>query len=221
MTVTGADLLKAYAVGIFPMAESADNPDIFWVDPPVRGILPLEDFHVPQRLARSVRSAPYTITFNKDFKGVIASCAASPRKEGKTWINKAIQDLYSELHETGFAHSVEAWHEEGLVGGLYGVSLGTAFFGESMFSAMRDASKIALVHLAARLIAHRFTLLDAQFYNPHLTQFGLQEIPREAYHQRLRLALSGAAFFADAGEVSPAAAGSEVAGFLQSRTHTS
>lgn len=209
------------------MADSAESTELFWVDPPKRGILPLETFHVPRRLARTILKQPYRVSFNQRFAEVIAACAKAPRKEGATWINRAIRDLYTETHCMGFAHSVEVWQQQTLVGGLYGIALGTAFFGESMFSQATDASKIALVYLAARLTQRGFTLLDAQFHNPHLEQFGLLEITRAQYHQRLRLALSGAAaFFADDAAASPAAAEAGdafalVSAFLQSRTHTS
>ncbi len=212
-------LLQAYASGLFPMADNAEDEEVFWVDPQERLILPLDTFHVPARLARSVRKGEYDISVNRAFPDVIKACAAQPRQNDKTWINKTIQNSYINLHKLGFAHSVEAWEGGKLVGGLYGVSLGRAFFGESMFSTARDASKIALVHLVARLTRQNYTLLDSQFYNPHLVQFGAVEIPRAAYHSALGAALSGEAFFGeDAGFT---AERSLAEAFLQSRTQTS
>lgn len=211
-------LLQAYASGLFPMAESATDEQVFWVDPPRRAIFPLETFHVPHRLARSVRKGPYGISVNRCFADVIAACAAVPRGE-KTWINKIIRDSYTELNRLGFAHSVEAWQDEKLVGGLYGVSLGKAFFGESMFSLERDASKIALVHLVARLVRQGYALLDTQFTNPHLVQFGVKEISRVEYHSLLGAALGGEAFFGE--DTGFAGERSLVSAFLQSRTQTS
>jgi leucyl/phenylalanyl-tRNA--protein transferase len=215
-------LLKAYAAGLFPMAENAEDRNVFWVDPPLRAIFPLDTFHVPSRLARSVRKGMYDITVDTCFADVIKACASVPRtaaQGSKTWINKIIRSSYTNLHKLGFAHSVEAWKDGELVGGLYGISMGRAFFGESMFSKQRDASKIALVHLVARLKRQNYALLDAQFTNPHLVQFGLEEIPREDYHSLLDGALSGMAFFGEdlgfAGELSLAGE------FLQSRSQTS
>lgn len=181
-------LLQAYASGIFPMAEGRHDPAIGWYDPKMRGILPLDALHVPARLRRSVRAQVYDVTFNRDFEGVIRACADA---RAETWINDAIIDLYIRTHRLGYAHSVEVRTKENgaLVGGLYGMALGGAFFGESMFSRARDASKIGFVHLAARLRARGFTLWDAQFVNPHLLQFGCIEIPRAEYHRRLRRAL--------------------------------
>src|ERR1043166_1028276 len=146
LPLTSELVLKAYAAGIFPMARTGEDEDIYWVEPQARGILPLDGFHVPKRLARTVRQGAFTITVNQAFAEVVEACAKTPRKEQGTWINPTIKHLYSQLHEIGHAHSVEAWHEGRLAGGLYGVSLGKAFFGESMFSAARDASKVALVH---------------------------------------------------------------------------
>jgi leucyl/phenylalanyl-tRNA--protein transferase len=211
-------LLQAYASGLFPMGESAESEETYWVDPPERAIFPLDKFHVPSRLARSVRKGIYDISVNRCFADVINACSSVPRGQ-KTWINPTIRRSYIELHKHGFAHSVEAWENSKLVGGLYGVSLGKAFFGESMFSLARDASKIALVHLVARLVKQGYTLLDAQFTNPHLVQFGTQEISREEYHSLLSASLGGEAFFG-------AVAGFEAersltSGFLQSRTQIS
>lgn len=195
MEVTPELLLKAYAFGIFPMAESADDPGVFWVEPAMRGIIPLDSFHVPRRLARTVRQGKFDVTINRAFKDVIALCAEAHPSRPKTWINRRIRELYGELHERGNAHSVECWRDGALVGGLYGVSLGGAFFGESMFSRERDASKVALVHLVERLRGRGFKLLDAQFQNDHLTQFGAVEVPRAEYEQLLDQALQVSASF--------------------------
>jgi len=190
-------LLRAYAAGVFPMADSADDPDIFWVDPHIRGVIPLNAFHVPRRLRRTVRSRPFDIRIDTDFAGVIDACAAPVRERGRdnTWINRPIREAYARLHEAGFAHSVECWREGRLVGGLYGVRLGAAFFGESMFSFARDASKVALVHLVARLRAGGFVLLDTQFITNHLRQFGAIEVPRAEYHVMLEAAIGRRADF--------------------------
>jgi leucyl/phenylalanyl-tRNA--protein transferase len=182
-------LLQAYAAGIFPMAETADDPELFWVDPTRRGILPLDGFHVPRRLARLVRQDRFVVRCDTDFKAVMQGCAESNEKRPNTWINPEILRLYGALFARGAAHSVECWLDGDLVGGLYGVSLGAAFFGESMFSRVTDASKIALVHLAARLQLGGFRLLDTQFLTPHLAQFGGVEISRAVYHRLLAEAL--------------------------------
>ncbi|MGE5501771.1 MAG: leucyl/phenylalanyl-tRNA--protein transferase, partial [Ignavibacteriales bacterium] len=174
---------------------------IFLIDPELRGILPLERFHVPRRLARTVRSNIYTVKVDTAFDAVVAACAAPRPERPETWINRPIQQLYGDLYRTGLAHSVEAWRDGELVGGLYGVALGGAFFGESMFSTARDASKVALVHLAARLIVGGFRLLDAQFMTEHLAQFGAREIGRDEYRRRLALALEvDADFYRFAGD---------------------
>lgn len=181
-------LLRAYAYGVFPMAETRDDPDLYWIDPERRGILPLDGFHLPRRLKRTVRSQPFEVRIDTAFRDVMLACAESaPDREG-TWINDRILDLYCELFARGNAHSVECWQSGRLVGGLYGVSLGAAFFGESMFSRETDASKVALVYLVARLIAGGYKLLDTQFVTEHLKQFGTVEIPRDAYRARLHLA---------------------------------
>ena len=182
-------LLDCYRRGVFPMADSRDDPDLFLFDPDMRGVLPLKGFHVPKRLARSVRQMPFDITTDLAFNRVMEACAAPHPNRPSTWINPAILNLYSELHRMGYAHSVEVWKDDLLVGGLYGVALGGAFFGESMFSRETNASKIALVHLVALLIEGGYELLDAQFHNPHLEQFGLEEITRDAFHERLAAAL--------------------------------
>ena len=179
--ITPEMLLRAYACGIFPMAESADDPTLFWVEPEIRGVIPLRGFHVPSRLARTVRTDAFTVTVNAAFKAVIAGCAAPQPGRNDTWINKRIRDLYLGLHRIGHAHSVEVWSGDELAGGLYGVSLGRAFFGESMFHRARDASKVALVHLVARLIAGGFELLDTQYVTEHLRSLGAVEISRRRY----------------------------------------
>lgn len=183
--ITPEVLLRAYACGIFPMSESADDPTIFWVEPEQRGIIPLDGFRVSSRLARTVRSDVFRVTVNTAFKRTIAGCAAPQPGRDDTWINGRIRDLYTSLHAIGHCHSVEAWDGEELVGGLYGVSLGGAFFGESMFHHARDASKVALVHLVARLIAGGFVLLDTQFVTDHLRTFGAVEVPRRRYRALL------------------------------------
>ncbi|HUK10853.1 MAG TPA: leucyl/phenylalanyl-tRNA--protein transferase [Stellaceae bacterium] len=191
-------LLRAYASGLFPMADSAEDPELYWVDPDPRGVLPLERFHLPHRLRRTVRRGPFEIRVDTDFAAVMRACAEPTEIRPQTWINDAILRLYGELHAKGFAHSVETWTEGELVGGLYGVTLGGAFFGESMFSRMRDASKVALVHLVARLMVGGFTLLDTQFVTEHLRQFGAIEIPRRRYRRLLAAALTRTAYFPSA-----------------------
>ncbi len=179
-------VLQAYRAGIFPMAPDRESSEIHWYDPDSRGILPIAGLHVSKKLRRTLKRQPYRITFDRAFGAVMRGCAdARP----DTWINEDIIALYTALHEQGFAHSVEAWQDGQLVGGLYGIALGAAFFGESMFSAATDASKIALVYLAARLWRQGFELLDTQFTNAHLEQFGVYEIPRDEYHRRLKAAL--------------------------------
>jgi len=193
--ITPEVLLRAYACGIFPMAESADDPTLFWVEPEMRGVIPLAGFRIASRLARTVRADAFTVTVDGAFKAVIAGCAAPQPGRADTWINKRIRDLYLGLHELGHAHSVEVWQDDDLVGGLYGVSLGKAFFGESMFHRVRDASKVALVHLVARLIAGGFELLDTQYVTEHLRSFGAIEIPRRRYTALLDKAIRGEADF--------------------------
>lgn len=178
-------LLKAYTLGVFPMAESRDDPEIFWVDPRRRGILPLDGFHISRSLAKRLRRGGFEITVNKDFAGTVAACADRP----ETWINGTIFDLYCALHAQGFAHSLEVRRDGRLVGGVYGVTLGAAFFGESMFSRETDASKIALAYLVDRLRRAEFALFDTQFTTPHLRSLGGHDIPRAAYHQLLAAAL--------------------------------
>lgn len=193
--ITPSVLLRAYACGIFPMSESADDPTIFWVEPEKRGLIPLDGFRVTSRLARTVRSDVFRVTVNTAFMQTIAGCAAPQPGRDDTWINGRIRDLYTSLHEIGHCHSVEAWQGDRLVGGLYGVSLGRAFFGESMFHIERDASKVALVHLVARLIAGGFVLLDTQFVTDHLRTFGAVEVPRRRYRTMLDDAVTGQADF--------------------------
>ena len=182
-------LLKAYACGIFPMAEDADDPALFWIDPPERGIIPLDAFHVPSRLARTVRSTKFTITCDRDFSALIDACAEPGPKRARTWINAPIRQLYRGLFEIGHCHTVEVYDGDALVGGLYGVSLGRAFFGESMFHRARDASKVALVHLIARLRLGGFELLDAQFMTDHLKTFGATQVSQERYGKLLASAI--------------------------------
>ncbi len=188
-------LLRAYAAGIFPMAETRHTDHVFWVDPKRRGVLPLDEFHVPRRLRRTVRGGPFTVTCNSDFAGVVAACAEAASDRADTWINPPIEAAVNELHAMGFAHSVECRIDGELVGGLYGISLGAAFFGESMFSRVRDASKVALVHLVARLRLGGYRLLDAQFITDHLAQFGAVEIPARDYLLLLEDALKYQAAF--------------------------
>jgi leucyl/phenylalanyl-tRNA--protein transferase len=193
--ITPEVLLRAYACGIFPMAESIDDPTLFWVEPELRGIIPLGGFNVSSRLARTIRSDVFTVSVNTAFKAVIAGCAEPAPGRDNTWINTRIRDLYTALHELGHCHSVEVWDGEHLAGGLYGVSLGGAFFGESMFHRTRDASKVALVHLVARLLAGGFTLLDTQFVTEHLRTFGALEVPRRRYRMLLDDAVKETADF--------------------------
>jgi len=200
--ITPEVLLKAYACGIFPMAESADDPALHWIEPEFRGIIPLDRFHVPGRLARTVRSDQFTVVCNRDFDAVIDGCAAPAPGRRNTWINRRIRKLYRGLFALGHCHTVEVYDGDTLVGGLYGVSLGAAFFGESMFHRARDASKVALVHLVARLNAGGFRLLDTQFVTDHLKTFGAYEIPRPHYQRLLADALRENADF----EAIPAAA---------------
>jgi leucyl/phenylalanyl-tRNA--protein transferase len=194
-TITPQILLKAYAAGVFPMAESADDKALYWVEPEFRGILPLNAFHVPHSLRKTVRHGRFDIKVDNAFDQVIAGCAEKTPQRSSTWINSRIRSLYTQLHKMGFCHSVETWAEGRLAGGLYGVKIGSAFFGESMFSRERDASKVALVHLVARLNAGGFQLLDAQFINDHLKQFGAAEVARGRYQQMLDTALSAEADF--------------------------
>lgn len=188
--LTPAILLRAYAAGIFPMANNAASKELRWFDPPIRAIIPLDEhFHIPRRLKRTIRHRPFTIKFDASFRDVMLACAAPRPDHPETWINNEIVRLYTELHHMGHAHSIEAWQDNQLVGGLYGVSLGTAFFGESMFSRVTDASKIALVYLVALMRYCGLTLLDTQFQTDHLARFGTFEITRDHYHHLLTVAL--------------------------------
>ncbi|MBY3207029.1 leucyl/phenylalanyl-tRNA--protein transferase [Rhizobium laguerreae] len=187
--ITPDILLRAYSIGLFPMAESADDPEIFWVEPELRGVLPLDHFHVSKSLAKAVRKKPFDIRFDYAFDQVIAACAEETSGRPSTWINRTIRSLYSTLFDMGHAHTVEAWEGNELVGGLYGVSLGSAFFGESMFSRRTDASKICLVHLVDRLRQRGFTLLDTQFTTEHLKTFGAIDVPKADYAAMLAAAM--------------------------------
>ena len=193
--ITPDVLLKAYACGIFPMAETADDPGLYWIEPQKRGVIPLDGFHLPRRLARTIRGERFEIRIDSDFDAVIAACASPAPGREKTWINGRIRRLYTELYRRGHCHTVEAWQDGRLVGGLYGVRLGRAFFGESMFHRERDASKVALAHLVARLKRGNFALLDAQFITEHLWQFGAVEIDRARYQRILNEAVQGEAQF--------------------------
>ena len=193
--ITPELLLQAYAVGLFPMAESAKDPTLHWIDPEERGIIPLSDFHIPRSLKKSVLKGRYEIRIDTAFARVINACAERTDDRRVTWINATIKSLYIELQTRGHCHSVEAWEDNELVGGLYGVKMGAAFFGESMFSRRTDASKVALVHLVARLNAGGFSLLDAQFMNDHLVQFGTLPVTREQYKSILARAVAEKADF--------------------------
>ena len=189
-------LLKAYASGVFPMADSADDPEVFWVRPESRGVIPLDGFHVPRSLAKVIRQGRFEISFDRDFASVVDACAESREVRRSTWINGPIREAYAKLFEIGHCHTVEARREGQLVGGLYGVSLGRAFFGESMFSRETDASKVCLVHLIERLRERGFVLLDTQFTTEHLKRFGAVDVPRRRYEWMLEEALTGEAVFA-------------------------
>lgn len=208
-------LLRAYASGMFPMANDRSDPTLYWIDPDMRGVLPLESFHSPRRLRRTVRSDCFTVRVDTAFRNVMEACADSSADRDTTWINDEIIDLYDALHRLGSAHSVECWCGDELAGGLYGVSIGAAFFGESMFSRHTDASKVALVHLVARLRHGRYRLLDTQFVTKHLATFGAVEISREEYHRRLADALVHESDFYS---LTPELSGAEI---LQSMTQTS
>ena len=192
-------LLRAYANGVFPMAESADDPEVFWVRPEMRGIIPLDTFHVPKSLVKTIRQGRFEIAFDSDFAGVIAGCAEAREERPTTWINQPIREAYGELFARGYCHTVEAWRGGRLVGGLYGVTLGRVFFGESMFSRERDASKACLVHLVEHLKARGFALLDTQFTTEHLKRFGAVDVPRAKYERMLAQALQGEAEFESGG----------------------
>lgn len=204
-------LLNAYAAGVFPMSDSADDPEIYWVDPAIRGVLPMDELHVPKSLRKRMQRGDFEVTVNRAFAQVLDGCADRP----ETWINDKIRQLYMALHDYGYCHSVEVWMEGALAGGLYGVTLHGAYFGESMFSSRPDASKVALVYLVARLRAGGFTLLDTQFVTDHLRRFGAREISRAAYHRQLENALELNAEFL---RLDPEASPQEV---LQLSTQTS
>ncbi|MSP74722.1 MAG: leucyl/phenylalanyl-tRNA--protein transferase [Rhodospirillaceae bacterium] len=215
LEITPDVLLKAYRIGVFPMGERRDDPKLHWLDPRLRAVLPLDGFHLPHRLARTVRSERFTVSADTSFVEVMRACAEPRPGHPESWINDPIIDLYSELHHRGHAHSVECRVGEELVGGLYGVSVGAVFFGESMFSRERDASKVALVHLVARLIQGGFRLLDCQFMTEHLRSFGAIEVPREAFHVLLADAIDRpAAFQRELGGADPCA-------IVQASTRTS
>ena len=218
LQLTPEILVRAYAAGVFPMAESADDPELFWVDPRRRGILPLDAFHVARRLRRVVRRRIFEIRCDSAFDDVIRACSEASEKRPNTWINDEIVRLYAALFARGAAHSVECWRDDRLAGGLYGVSLGAVFFGESMFSRENDASKVALVHLVARLRLGGFRLLDTQFLTPHLARFGGIEISRTRYHRLLAEALSYRAVFSS---TLPDCTGGDPLAVLQSSTFTS
>jgi leucyl/phenylalanyl-tRNA--protein transferase len=184
------DLIACYRRGVFPMADARDDERIFLVDPERRGVLPLDSFHIPKRLVRTVKADPFQVRIDTAFDAVVEACALARPGRTETWINSSIQAMYGALYRRGQAHSIECWQEGELVGGLYGVTLAGAFFGESMFSTARDASKVALVHLVARLTIGRFKLLDAQFITDHLSQFGAREISRAQYRAKLATALA-------------------------------
>lgn len=213
--ITPQVLLKAYACGIFPMAESADDDALYWIEPERRGILPLDRLHVTKRLQRTIRQERFEIRVDSDFDAVIEGCAASRPGRRSTWINARIRKLYGDLFDMGHCHTVEVWREGRIVGGLYGVHLARAFFGESMFSRERDASKVALVYLAARLIHGRFRLLDTQFLTEHLKRFGAVEVDRNRFQGLLEDALRGSADFSSLPGDAPAAS------VLQLVSHTS
>ena len=215
--ITPELLLHAYSIGVFPMGESQDASEVFFVDPERRGIIPLNSFHVPKNVKKIIRKKKFTITYDSAFQSVLNGCALTGKKNRQdTWINYKIKELYLALLERGFCHSVEVWSETRLVGGLYGVALGAAFFGESMFSEVSNASKVALVYLVARLKSDGFTLLDTQFNTEHLMQFGAIEIDRKEYQMKLQSALSMERHFNSSSE------GFDwIDNFLQSNTHTS
>ena len=215
MEITPELLLQAYRIGVFPMGERRDDPKLYWLDPRLRAVLPLDGFHLPQRLRRTIRAGRFEVSANTAFGDTVRACAEPRPGHPESWINEPIVELYSELHRRGHAHSVECRHDGHLVGGLYGVTVGAAFFGESMFSRERDASKVALVHLVARLIVGGFRLLDCQFMTEHLRSFGAVEISREEFRTLLADAIDRPALFQrELGGVDPCA-------IVQDRTRTS
>ena len=195
MNINEETILKSYSLGIFPMSESFNDPNIYWINPKKRGVIPINDFKISKNLRKEIKKKKFVITINKDFNGVIKNCAKKTKNRPSTWINKEIIKLYSNLHKIGHAHSIEAWYKNRLVGGLYGVSLGSAFFGESMFSIMSNSSKICLIYLLANLKIRKFTLLDTQFINPHLKKLGAIEISRKKYLKMLGISLKKNANF--------------------------
>lgn len=206
------ELILAYRLGVFPMAENRDSSSVLWVRPNTRCVLPLDDFHVPKRLARTVRADHFDVRCDTAFDAVIRNCAAAGPQRDESWINPAIASVFQELHRRGEAHSIEAWDGAELVGGLYGLSIGGAFFGESMFSTQTDASKVALVHLAARLKQGGYRLLDAQFPNPHLDQFGAVDISEKEFEKVLADAMDRHAEFYSFGSSAPAEGSSSANG---------
>ena len=226
LVLTPEILLRAYAAGIFPMSETRDDDELFWVDPEYRGVIPLDHgFHIPRKLKKFIRTRPFEVHLDRDFESVMHACAAACEGRRETWINKEIIRLYTGLHRMGHAHSVECWQDGELVGGLYGVSWKGAFFGESMFSRTTHASKVALVYLVTLLNHGGYSLLDAQFVTDHLRQFGAFEVPRKRYHDFLDKALAhDAKFPARRSQLADGTSGSLdslVMGFLQSTTQTS
>ena len=208
-------LLKAYACGIFPMGENRENPEIQWIEPEFRGIIPINEFHIPKKLRQTLRNGSYKISIDQNFTEVIRACSETNQLRENTWINKPIENLYIRLFNMGFAHSVETYKDGKLVGGLYGVALGGAFFGESMFSRTTDSSKLALCHLSARLAKSKFKLLDIQFVTNHLKQFGALEISKDQYKTLLFNAINSNAIFQSNLSFD------ELDEFIQSTTHTS
>ena len=209
-------LLRAYACGIFPMAESADDPNLYWIDPDHRGALPLDAIHLSRRLARTIRQRPFDVRIDTDYHAIIDGCAAPSPDRQSTWINTRIRELYGDLFASGHCHTIEVYQDDKLVGGLYGVALKGAFFGESMFSTERDASKVALMYLCARLITGGFSLLDTQFITGHLKSFGAEEIPRSEFHTRLNHALMTEADF---NRLAPDAPPDEIIRIIRDNAH--
>lgn len=219
LSLTPEILLRAYSCGVFPMARSRDDPRLYWIDPPERGILPLDDFHIPRSLAKVLKRGTFEVTIDQDFAGVLRGCGEPTPDRPETWINDEIIVIFTQLHEMGLAHSVETRLNGELVGGLYGLALGGAFFGESMFSRATDASKVALAYLVGRLVKGGFTLLDTQFVTDHLRKFGAREIPKADYLARLSAALSHPGDFYRAPSLEDVLAASSR--FRQSSTQTS
>jgi leucyl/phenylalanyl-tRNA---protein transferase len=215
LEITPDLLLQAYRIGVFPMGERRDDPKLYWLDPRLRAVLPLDGFHLPHRLARTVRADRFAVTADTAFSETVRACAEPRPGHPESWINEPIVELYTQLHQRGYAHSVECRVDGELVGGLYGVSVGAAFFGESMFSRQRDASKVALVHLVARLISGGFRLLDCQFMTEHLRSFGAIEIPRDEFKVRLAEAIDRTATFQRELD------GADACAIVQERTRTS